>query len=334
MKIQTKEFQEILSKLQPGISQKKFVEQATHYIFTGKRICSYNDKISVSYPFVTDFQCSISSETFFQVVSKLTSKELELSFKNNQLNITTPKVKSGFTCLLEGEIFNLLNSLTIGEEWFELPEDFTKGIELCLFSASRDLTQKFLSSICIRNNRVESSDDVRISRYTMKGSVPVGFLLPISSAKELLRYTITHYSLLNSWIHFKLSSGGIFSSRVILEEYPETSSFFIVKGINVKLPPELLTAVEMVSILSEGDFDLDKRINIKVEKGTIICRSSNSSGWIEKKIPSSYQGEEISFVINPYFFKQILEKSTEVLVSEDRVLFTSDSFSHILALQI
>ncbi len=334
MKIQTNNLREILSGLQPGISQKKFVEQATHYIFTGTRLCSYNDRISVSYPFPTDFQCSIPSENFYQVISKLTSKELELTFKDNQLNISSSKVKSGFTCLLEGEVFNLLSSLIIGEEWFEMPKDFTKGVELCLFSASRDLTQKFLSSICVRGDKVESSDDIRISCYTMDRPIPTGFLLPVSSAKELVGYDITHYSLSDSWVHFKLSSGGVFSSRVVLEEYPETEQFFTVEGVFLDLPKELINAVEIVSVLSEGDFDLDKRIEIVLGGKEIICRSSNSSGWIEKKIPFSFKGEAVSFSINPYFLKQILEKSTKMLLAEDRALFDSDSFSHVMALQI
>jgi DNA polymerase III sliding clamp (beta) subunit (PCNA family) len=334
MKVKTQELKEILRGLQPGISQRKFVEQSAHYIFTGDRICSYNDRVSVSYPFVTDFQCSIPSESFYQVVSKLTSKEVQLELVDNQLRVTSSKVKSGFSSLLEGEVFDILSSLIIKGDWIPLPNDFLKGVELCLFSASTDQTQKFLSSICVRNKWVESSDDVRISCYSMEEGVPESFLLPVSSAKGLLGYNLVSYCINNGWVHFRLDSGGIFSSRIIAEEYPETQSFFNVKGRVVDLPSNLLNVIEIASVLSEGDYELDKQIKLIISESSIVCKGENECGWIEKVIPFSWEGDSISFSINPIFFKQILEKSTRMILSDDRALFKSKSFSHVMALQI
>jgi DNA polymerase III sliding clamp (beta) subunit (PCNA family) len=335
MKIQTTELKEILKALQPGIAQRSLIEQAKHYIFTGKNICSYNDRISISYPFPSDFQCSVSADEFYQVTSKLTSKELELELVDNQLLVSGPKVKSGFTSISEGNLFSLLESLGIDKitNWIPLPKDFIDGLKLCLFSASRDQTQKILSSICIRNRFIETSDDLRISSYSMEEGIPDGFLLPTSSVAELIGYKVTDYSLeTDGWIHFKINTGGIFSSRVILEEFPETQSFLKVEGFNFSLPSELLQVVETVGVLSEGDFDLDKRIEICIKRRNIICKSSKDSGWIEKRISFDYKGEELTFSANPIFLKQILEKTTQVTLAEDRALFTSGSFSHVMAL--
>ena len=334
MKIKTKLLQEILKNLQPGISQRKYIEQAAHYIFTGKRICTYNDKISISYPFPSGFRCSVSSKEFYEVVSKLSVEEINLDFINNELCLSSTKVKSGFTSLQEGEIFNLLDSVLVKGNWLPLPKDFVKGISLCLFSTSRDFTQKFLSSICVRGNTVESSDDLRISSYCMEDTISKPFLLPFNSAKELVSYDISDYSIEDSWVHFKLSSGGIFTSRVILEEYPETKQFLDVEGISLELPHNLLNCIEIVSTLSEGDYDLDKKIEVVLEENHILCKGSNSSGWIEKKIPFSYNGEKVSFFINPLFFKQILEKTTKMTLDEGKALFSSGSFLHVMALQI
>ena len=62
MKIEREELLKVLSAIRPGLAKKDIVEQATHFIFTGQEVLTYNDQICISYPFETDFECSVPAD--------------------------------------------------------------------------------------------------------------------------------------------------------------------------------------------------------------------------------------------------------------------------------
>jgi len=54
----------ILSAIKPGLAMKDIVEGMKNFYFDGKNIITYNDKVSIMHPFVTDFKSFIHAETF------------------------------------------------------------------------------------------------------------------------------------------------------------------------------------------------------------------------------------------------------------------------------
>lgn len=323
-------------KLKPGLSSRGIVEGLNNFMFTGTSLESYNERISVSFPFQSDFKCSVNSDEIYQVVSKLTSEEGELQFVKNQLLLTTKDTKLGVSANIDEAALELLQTINIDgiDSWALCPKDLTKGLSLCNFSASRDMTQRYLSTICIKNNHVISSDDLRISMYTMESSIGTQILLPILSSTELESFKPTEFAFKNRRVYFKTEEGGIFSTLTIPEEYPDVTAFFEGKGEIINLPKQLVETLSAVTILAEGLFDIDKKIELVFKKGKLICKSSKETGWIETELPLEYKGGEVSVLINPIFLKQILEKTTEMIMLEGKAIFISGNFSHVMALCI
>lgn len=202
MKIQRDDFKSILNVVKPGLAKKEILEQTTHFVFTGEEVFTYNDKICISHPFKTDFSCSVVADDLIRILNGMKSEELEIFCKDNQLQIKGGKERGGLVSYPEGQINALVSSLGIKDllkkRWSFLPKGFSKGLSLCIFSASKDITHGVLSGILVRDDSIISMDDLRISRYTLDESVPNAFIIPGSSAAELAAFPATKYLLTNS----------------------------------------------------------------------------------------------------------------------------------------
>ena len=73
MIIKTKELKEALQAVKPGIDSREIIEQTSNYLFSGSFIISINERISVRFPFQTDFECSIKADDLFSIVSRTAS---------------------------------------------------------------------------------------------------------------------------------------------------------------------------------------------------------------------------------------------------------------------
>ncbi|MBU0659837.1 MAG: hypothetical protein KKF15_13865 [Alphaproteobacteria bacterium] len=150
---------------------------------------------------------------------------------------------------------------------------------------------------------------------------------------ELIKFDVKKFHVGDSWVYFSTDDGVVFCSRVVKEDYYDVDEYFKFDGTRLRLPKALKDSVDTVHILAEGDFDIDKRIDVKIGDGKISCRGERSIGWIESELDIKFSKEEaIEFAINPIFFSQILDKSTTMTIGEDRALFLSGSFKHLISL--
>ena len=336
MKINRDEFIEVLIKIRPGLSRKNIIEQSTHFVFTGKTIVTYNDQISISYPFESDFICSVDADKFYKILFGISSKEIELSFIENKLEIKGKGTKAALVTMQEGPIYERLETLDIDKgRWQKVPDDFLEGLFFCMFSASKDLSLQELTCIFVDKTIMVSSDDIRISQYKMEKGVRDSFLIPASSVSEMKNYNFEEYKVGDSWIHFKTKEEAIFSVRRIQGEFNyEWESFFEVEGEEVIFPKTLKEAIQSTEILAEGDFDIDKEIKVIIENSKIVCRGEGPYGNIEVEEEIKDSSLTLSFFINPIFFKEILEKSGNVIIGDGVALFKSDKFEHVMLLSV
>jgi len=337
MEFDVKELVRTLKMVMPGLGGKSVIEQANHFVFTPKRIVTFNDQICVSHPFpcgdITPF--SAPSDELFSILSGIKEEEIEVTISEGKMKIETESTTAEISIKEEGHIFSNIKFLddieiTVREE---IPEGFIEGVKLCLFSVSRDITRGFLSCVSINEDSVLSSDDCRISWYKMKGKMR-SVLIPLVSASKLIQYEVKQFIIDSSWIHFFTEDNVVFSSRILSDEFPECAEAFEVEGVNLSLPKEMKDAITSTSIFSEGMTELDRVISIDVKKGKISCKSENQTGKLIKKMKIDYDGPEFSFYANPFFMSQVLEHLTKITVGKSKALFSSGSFLHVMALPV
>jgi len=341
MLIKTEDFKKILQTIKPAISKREVVEQSTHFIFTGTDATAYNDRICISYPCESDFVCSVNSDDMSRIINGFSSTDIEITMKDNQLQVKGKKARSGLACIEEGPIMKMIQDLNTKNllknyKWYNLPAEFNEALNLCLFSASKDVSLVELSCLSISNKGIISSDNLRISSYSLSIDVPRDFLIPLSSAEELAKIKVTKLLLTEAWAHFATEENIIFSCRIVSAEYPDVFEFFeMTDAMKLEMPKNLKKTIDSIIFSVEGDIDIDKKMQLTITDNKICCRAEKQNCWIEQDIDIEYNSETIQFDINPIFLAQILEKSTTMKIEPGKALFESgDNFKHVMAMPI
>ena len=339
MKLKREEFLGILKAVRPGLAKKEIIDRSTNFIFSGKSVLTYNDLICISHPLKTDFHCAVPAADFYKIVSGMEGDEIDLSCKEGKILLNGKKSRSGHASVSElGGLEDLIKALRLessGRKWVSLPDDFIEGLKLCMFSVSQDATQIALSCVSVNNSTIVSSDNNRISYYEMKKGLKAEFLIRGSSVVELVNFPVVEFCLSDAWIYFRTKENVIFASRRNEGEFPDVSSFLELKGQKITFPKELRGLVQDVTVMAPGEFEIDKKISLRVEKGRIICRGEKEQGWMEKDLDfEGYTGKGVEFQVNPIFFEQVLGKSTSVVLGDGRALFTSGKFRHLMCLPV
>lgn len=342
MKINRKELFTALTLAKAGLSKKDIIAQAQHFIFTGTDICTYNDQICIIVPFKTDFSCSVKGEELDKIISGISEENILIDLKDQKLNITTKKTKASLSTMVdeEGKVEEMIENIKIKTNkknfWKSLPSNFIEGISLCIFSASKDMTQGIRSCIAINDDSIWSTDNLRISWYKMNDNVEE-MLIPVRNAEELVKYQdVIEYGLSKGWVHLKTKEGLIFSSRTIEGDftYSVLMNFFKEPDKTFDLPKELKDVLQNISVLADGTYAINKSVNIEIDDGVMTCKAMQDTSWVTKVLDIDYNEEPLHFSVNPFFFAQILNKTTTFGIYENAkvAIFIRDNFKHIMAL--
>ena len=174
MHIEKSNLVKILQDIKPGLDNKGIIEQFTHFIFTGSEVMTYNDEICISHPLKTDFRCSVSAEELYKTLTGVKGEAtVVMELEGEELKITTGKTEAGLSTKAKKhaeEMIQLLELDKLEDKWKPLPKDFTRGLFLCMFSASKDMTSGVATCVRVSNDKLLSSDEVRISKFSLSGS--------------------------------------------------------------------------------------------------------------------------------------------------------------------
>ena len=339
MKIKRTEILKALKAVKPGLANNSIIKQMEYVMFTGQDLITYNEQISIIYPFETDFEAAVNYNDLYKIVSKIKKAEINLTLDENELLLTAEKTKAGLVIMDTEDIDSHLKGLRqqlpdeSDLEWKAIPDDFIKGALLCIPAAAADKTQGVFTCLSVDGVDLVCSDNQRISWYTLQEDIGTEFFISSSSIKELAVMKIKQFCVSESWVHFLLDSDVIFSTRLIKPENGESLNYFLdlfddFTGTTVELPDGLKEVVESAAVMAEDDAAKNMRITLR--QGELLCETRKNRGWFEKPIDMDYDEEPITFQVSATFLQQILNLPLKMTAREDRSLFESGSFKHLL----
>lgn len=324
--------------VRPGLANKEHVEHSTSFVFKSSRVWTYNDMIAVSCPIdLKDVEGGVLAEQFYNLLTKVNDKEVDLSIVEDNLCIKGSKFNSKFA-IKQGEV--KLPMLEIDQDsssWILLPKEFTNTLKFCLFSVSTDLTRLAMTCLHLSGGMVESCDNFRLTRSLVQGGVvfPTNVLLPASSAKELIKYSPTAVLIQDGWAHFKLDNGAVFSCRTYEGEFPDTKFILeMEEGEPMIFPTNMGDILERAESLAEVDLTGEQTAVIEIQNGEMKVVSKCPVGEFEEKSRVRVQGH-YKFECNIQFLQEILKhlRTAEVAKDGSKLKFIGDSFTHVLSLQ-
>jgi len=340
MKVDRKELRDILVALRPGLEKKELAQQTCHFIFMEDMIATYNGRILITHPYVSDAEFSVKGEEFFRLIDGMPDDIIALALEGNKIKLSAKSTSAALTVLSESEnkIPKTIRTMTQQmSKWKPLPKDFREAIDLCAFSASADLTAaRGMACVSVQGNICKSRDISRASMYRMKEEVKDHLLIWSREATELAKFDVVEYCTDGEkWAHFRTIDNATFSCQILRADH-SPKLVEVLDSFNqyphFELPSEMKSVIDSVFVLAHDILDLSgKFIAIRFEKGEIFVKADNDIGWVEKKLKCGYDGDSITVGINAKFMSQILERATQVAVHEGQLHFVSGPFQHLLA---
>lgn len=316
------------------------IEQASHLVFAGGEVATYNDQICILHPFPCDLTFSVKGEEFTKILNGMSVTEFDMDLSSEgTLKISAKKTKAELSTIVGDEskvehLIQKLRDIVSKDNFFKpLPKEFLEGIFLCAFSANKDIATGVRSCIAVKGDAIYSTDNIRASNYIMESSMD-DMLLPAKDAMELVKYKVEAYGISENWLHFCTKDGIVFNCKTMKGEYPfkKVQSIFADVDPELEFPTDLRECVSSVTILAEGDLDVSKMVRVSIDSESITVKAEKERGWIEKSVDFKYEGDKFSFIINPIFFAQILQHATGFVLVNNLAQFSSDNFYHVLAL--
>jgi len=343
---------EALLKVKPGIANKEFLEQSSHFILNEEEIISYNDEVSISCPFTTKMKCTVDAGLFFKLIDKMEGDDLNLKLEDKKLKIECGSVKAELIIVENSNIFPYTEKLIDEQnelEWEKVPSDFIHAIKMCLFSASSDKTLGTLTCIWFEDDSIFSTDRYRMSWYKLNGNLNKKFYIEAEFLKGLLNVEsdILEFALGKSWCHFSMTDDTIYSVRLIV---PESTLSIKEKfeqfqpALETALSDDFLKAVETVSLISQNVEEQSQYVEIEFSKDNILVYSESEKGTIQKTVKSIFNTKTpFSISVSPTYLCQALSNigsgTVALNINSDKgiMVLTSEyeiNFKHMLALKV
>jgi len=338
-----------LAMVMPGVGEKStLLEGANSFMLDGDWVKTFNDEISVSFPFPVGVKCMVKAQEFFKIVSRIDSEDIRMVILDDgRLQLSGGKTTLKMVSSDPKGILALVDNLSLSSvDWVKLPADFKKALNVCSGFAATNSARIGLYGVSVGRDGLTASDGVKAGFYSMEiPSLESPFIIPTGSVRELLKFgDVSEFALGDSWIHFKSTEGVTFSARKVGAEFPRERIRDLINFDNAEkkvysFPPDLVQSVLTASVMSCSTDSGVEYVDISLDKkGNLIVSGAKSFGEVKDKIlpDKSWDFPEgVIFKINPANLAAMFSLGREFYIKEKKyMLMKVGDFESILALSI
>ena len=310
-------------------------DEYVNFMLTHECVAGYNGTYLLYVPFELDIDPDIKIWSPPELLGMLKG------MKEDTITFSFSTDKKGSTIKLRSKMERAKLNVQVDDnkpfktpdKFKNLPKNFLEGLKMCQFSTSKNDPQLFLNCIGSIDNYLISGDDTRFSRFELSSKMQ-RCLIPSGYVPDILSFKPSKYVLDDHFLYLTNKKAEYIAMNLVNDTYPKDllNTFDLEDHVKIDLPEEMMGALEDVSVVAGGDSDISRWCDIKITSKSIMCSCKNDKGEFDKKISCMIDiDSSIEFSINPLLAIQILKKTQEVMVADDRLMFVSDNFNHVMA---
>ncbi len=344
MRIQTKDFREVVENLLPATSKKDLVAQMSRVIFRDDIAGTWNDQIAISYPLeLGGINCSVPAEDLSKILSGITEDEVDIEVSEGQMIITSISTCAKISTISESTVVeDFYASLNLQNmTWNKLPDNFLEKLELARFSvSSNSYDSDNIFCIAIIGDYLYSGDGYRCTRVACPVGAEKPILIPQSSISSILKFTdIIEYAVSGGWINFATSEDVIISSRIVNGTFPDVDHILdnFVPHEEVVLSKDIIPMLDNINKLLSEDVDYLKSVSIYIGKDETTVTGKKEGLDIKKGIRTKSTTDSLSFDISPVFLSNLLTLDlidSFQISKSNSAMFRGEGFEHLIVLPI
>lgn len=333
MKVNRKNFCNILNTVKVGLSNSKSLEGMLYFQFTGKDLMAYNNHILLKHEFKTDFTCFVHAGNLIKTVNNLTENKIDISVNEDKFIIKSRGIQLRLSLISDEELIER-TSIILNEvkecKWYTVPKNFMQCLSLCQFAISKKESDGTLQYAYVDNTQMIASDNNRIAKTIlskkMKRMLLKHDIIPILKDLKIEKYGVT-----KSHIHFKTDGTYVLSVRKRIGQYPEFSTIIknSEKGVSIVLSSDMIADLDISEIFNT---EFDSSVMIKLKDNHCYITATSEAGEMYAKPKIDYTGKEIKFYINPTFLTEMLNHSTTIIYNENSIRLQNEDFVIVTAL--
>jgi hypothetical protein len=327
------EFLQGLESVQAGLSAKELVDQCNSFVFKGGRVVTFNDEVGCRWKsgLPKEITGAVQAVPLLKLLRQLPEDEIGVEVKGGEFVVTGKRKQSGVA--MDAEILLPLDGLQPPGDWEELHEDFAEAVSIAKDCTGTDEQKFVLTCVRLHPKWVEATDNYQAMRFRMRTGLSEPTMVRASAIKHVVDLGMTKVSLTENWVHFKNPAGLVLSVRRHAEEYAtDLKGFFVAEnGKPAVLPKGLAQACETAEIFSAENAD-NNVLKVELRAGKLRLRGRGVSGWYAEVRKCKYTGPDMAFLISPRILAKIAERYNDCLVSGNRIVVNSGSFSYMSCL--
>ena len=338
MRVNREELLKRLEAVSAGLAKREIIEQSQCFVFQKGRIVTFNDEVAawtddplegivdaVEESSGTD-GFAIPAAPLLALLQKLPEDELDVAIVDGGLSVKGKGRRA--TIRMETEVLLPVDGVEDPGDWVKLPNGMLDAMKVAMSCCSGDESHFLLTCVHIASDRVESSDDFQILVYPIKTRLKKPTLLRRDSVAKLVQTDPTEWSETDGWLHFRNPSGLVLSCRRYMEDYPDVGKFLDVEGSKAKFPKGIDEALDKANIFS-AENPVGNQVTVSLSPGRLRLEGKGPSGRYEERKRVDYDGEALSFAIEPKLLLEISQRSNECIVGDGRIKVDAGKFSYV-----
>lgn len=338
-----------LKQAMPGVETgTSIIDGSDTFVIKDGAVHSYNDAISVSVPLpeAGELEGVVKANEFYNFISKLTGAEtVNITEGEGEWVINIPEKIDAHFKLLDVRVSEYLEGMNIPSlEYSPLPEAFNSALRLCRIGNNPSM----YTGIFVGGGVMLSTDGIRANQYIFPDvEIEVPFQIEDDAANELFKLEdVIEYSVSEAWVHFRTSSGSVFScKRKDEQSYISTQIIELIEAhkqedgdVSNTFAKGMVDAVKRVATMSVSVADNDA-VGLRIEKARVVVESTRSTGKITEYVPfeTPFEAEIEPLVIwvDPDYIIAAASSAPDFYIKkvngQTNLVFTNADFTQIVS---
>lgn len=324
-----------LEAVAAGLAVKEHVEQSSCFVFKAGMVVTFNDEIACTMECdLAGLEGAVPSKPLLELLQRMTEKEVDIQHVTDDEGKSKLVVKGKgrrANIILEAQITLPFSAVDVPEEWADLDPEFADAIAVVQKCASKDANIFHMTCVHVTPTHVEACDNYQLARYIIDTGVTEPCLVKRDSIKHVTGLGMTEVCETQSWLHFRNPTGLTFSVRRELMEFEELDHILAMGGAAATLPGGLAEAVEKAEIFS-GENSESNTVKIELRKNQLRLRGEGASGWFEERKAVNYDGEDLTFGIDPKLLIEVASRTNDCFIAPGRLKIDGGKFIYMISL--